>query len=68
MLEIRKVFLTAKVAKNWNILPREAVKSSSLEVFYEQVTQVSIRNGVCIGEPALEQQNRLDQGWPICGK
>ncbi|KFP29651.1 hypothetical protein N325_03343, partial [Colius striatus] len=32
-LDIRKYFFTKRVIKHWNRLPREAVKSPSLEMF-----------------------------------
>jgi len=32
-LDIRKKFLTVRVVKHWNMLPKEAVAAPSLEVF-----------------------------------
>jgi len=44
-LDVWKSFLTERVIKVWNRLPREAVESSSLEVFKRHVDAV-LRNTV----------------------
>jgi len=39
-LAIRKNFFTRRIFKHWNMLPRKAVESSSLEIFKRHVDRV----------------------------
>lgn len=46
-LDLRKNFLTGKVIRDWNGLPREAVESLSLGMFTERLdVALSLQSGV----------------------
>lgn len=52
-MDIRRIFLTIRLLKHWNRLPKETLDSSSLEVFSGQVRWTAAVHGTCLIDPAL---------------